>query len=243
MDCRFCHTPLNHKFIDLVNAPPSNSFLQEDQLDMPEVFYPLKVFVCESCWLVQIDEYKHAEEIFSDDYAYFSSVSKSGLLHAETYVEMITKKLQLTESSLVMEIAANDGYLLQYFTKKNIPCVGIEPTKSTATVAGEKGIAVISEFFGSALATKLNDEGYSPNLILGNNVLAHVPNINDFVDGLAILLPQNGIITMEFPHVMHLIDKNQFDTIYHEHFSYLSFHTVELIFSSVDLVIYDIEQL
>ncbi len=243
MQCRFCDNPLKHEFIDLINAPPSNSFLSIDQLEQPEIFYPLKLFVCDSCWLVQIDEYKNAEEIFSNDYAYFSSYSKSWLQHAENYVEMITEKLHLTESSMVMEIASNDGYILQYFKKKHVPCVGIEPTESTAKVARDKGISIISEFFGCDLAKKLKRDGYSPNLILGNNVLAHVPDINDFVEGLSILLPPNGIITMEFPHLMQLIEKNQFDTIYHEHYSYFSLHTVESIFNKFNLVLFDVEEL
>lgn len=239
MNCRFCKTELKDIFVDLVNAPASNSYLTKEQLDEPEVFYPLKLFVCEQCKLVQIDEYKKSDDIFDKDYAYFSSYSTSWLSHAKNYVEMISKRLSLDKNSLVTEIASNDGYLLQYFQEKSIPCLGIEPTSSTAKVAKEKGIEVIEDFFGSALATNLKKS----DLILGNNVLAHVPDINDFVKGLKISLKEHGTITMEFPHLLNLIKENQFDTIYHEHFSYLSFCAVEQIFKAQDLKIYDVEKL
>lgn len=237
MKCRFCNNQLNHLFIDLINAPASNSYLSKEQLNEPEVFYPLKTYVCDKCKLVQIDEYKKSDEIFNSSYAYFSSYSSSWLQHAKDYVDMITTKLRLNKNSLVTEIASNDGYLLQYFQEKKIPCVGIEPTNSTAQVAKEKGINVIVDFFSSELTKKIKKS----DLILGNNVLAHVPNINDFVKGLKIALKTNGTVTMEFPHLLNLINENQFDTIYHEHFSYFSLYTVKKIFEAHDLKIYDVE--
>src|SRR5574344_1792313 len=239
MKCRFCKNKLEHIFVDLINAPASNSFLTKEQLNEPEHFYPLKLFVCENCKLVQIDEYKKSDDIFNQDYAYFSSYSTSWLKHAENYVEMIVKKLSLNETSYVTEIASNDGYLLQYFQEKQIPCIGIEPTSSTASVAKQKGIEVIEDFFGSSLAQTLTKS----DLILGNNVLAHVPDINDFVKGLKTALKPTGTITMEFPHLLNIIKENQFDTIYHEHFSYLSFYTVKQIFEAQGLKLYDVEKL
>lgn len=243
MKCRFCQHKLTHKFVDLVNSPPSNSFLTEEQLNEPETFYPLRLYVCEKCWLVQIDEYKRADEIFSDDYAYFSSYSRSWVEHAKSYVEMITKKLGLNKSSLAIEIASNDGYLLQYFQQKHIPCLGIEPAEGTAKVAKEKGIPVIVDFFRTKLAKQLVEEGKTADLLTGNNVLAHVPNISDFVGGLKIALKSCGVITMEFPHLMRLVEQNQFDTIYHEHFSYFSLHVVETVFATHGLDIFDVEEL
>ncbi|WP_418181129.1 class I SAM-dependent methyltransferase [Aliarcobacter lanthieri] len=239
MNCRFCETKLKYIFVDLVNSPASNSYLTKEQLNEPEIFYPLKLFVCEKCKLVQIDEYKRSDDIFDKDYAYFSSYSTGWLNHAKNYVDMITNKLSLNKNSFVTEIASNDGYLLQYFKEKQIPCIGIEPTSSTAKVARGKGIDVVEEFFGSTLAQTLKKS----DLILGNNVLAHVPNINDFVKGLKIALKENGAITMEFPHLLKLIEENQFDTIYHEHFSYLSFYTVKQIFEAQELKLYDVEKL
>ena len=243
MKCRFCQNELTHEFIDLVNAPPSNSFLSPEELNKPEVFYPLRLFVCEKCFLVQIDEYKGSEEIFSEKYAYFSSFSSTWLEHARQYVEMITPRLGLNKEAFVVEIGANDGYLLQYFKEKNIPCLGIEPAKSTADVARDKGIEVVTELFGTKLAERLVIEGRKADLIVGNNVLAHVPDINDFVKGLKMLLGKDGVITLEFPHLMRLIEENQFDTIYHEHFSYYSFHTVNQIFSEHGLVLFDVDEL
>ena len=243
MNCRFCQHKLTKEFIDMVNAPPSNSFLTVEQLSEPETFYPLKLYVCEKCWLVQVQEYKKAEEIFSGDYVYFSSYSQSWLEHAKTYVDMIIEKLGLTPSSLAIEIACNDGYLLQYFQQKHIPCIGIEPSENTAGVAREKGIDVIVDFFGEKLARQLAEEGKAADLLIGNNVLAHVPDINDFVAGLKIALNPGGVITMEFPHLMRLIEKNQFDTIYHEHFSYLSFHTAKAVFAAHGLELFDVEEL
>ena len=243
MRCRFCNKNLTHEFIDLVNAPPSNCFLTKDQLNEPEVFYPLKLFVCDKCFLVQIDEYKKSGEIFNQEYAYFSSFSTTWLDHARKYVDMITKRLRLDAESHVMEIASNDGYLLQYFLEKQIPCLGIEPSANTAQAAREKGIETLEEFFGADFAERLAQEGSKADLIIGNNVLAHVPDVNDFVSGLKIALKNNGVVTMEFPHLMRLIHKNQFDTIYHEHFSYLSFHTVLQIFAEHGLLLFDVEEL
>lgn len=239
MQCRHCQNKLKHEFIDLFNSPPSNSYLTYEQLNEPEIFYPLKIFICDKCFLVQIDEYKKSSEIFNEEYAYFSSYSTSWLEHSRKYVENMTKRLGLNQTSFVIEIASNDGYLLQYFKEKQISCLGIEPTLSTAKVAREKGIEVLCEFFGSQMATELE----KADLILGNNVLAHVPDINDFVRGLKAALKPIGTITMEFPHLLNLIKFSQFDTIYHEHFSYLSLLTVRTIFASQGLKIYDVEEL
>lgn len=243
MKCRFCGEKLSIVFINLENAPLSNSYLSEKQLNAPEIFYPLEVFVCHRCFLVQVDEFEKPSEIFSDDYAYFSSFSKSWLEHAQNYVEMINDRLGLGQQSKVMEIASNDGYLLHQFVKKDIPCFGVEPTKCTADAAREKGVESIGEFFSADLARRLAEERGKQDLIICNNVLAHVPNINDFVKGLKIILAQSGTVTLEFPHVEKLINNNQFDTIYHEHFSYFSFTTVETIFSTHGLVLFDVEEL
>jgi SAM-dependent methyltransferase len=243
MICRYCGNQLKHEFIDLFNAPPSNSFLTQEQLNKPEVFYPLKLFVCEKCFLIQIDEYKKSGDIFGQSYAYFSSYSKTWLEHAKRYVNMIAARMGLNAASLVLEIASNDGYLLQYFLEKQIPCLGIEPSANTAQAAREKGVETLEEFFGVDLAESLAHEGEKADLIIGNNVLAHVPDINDFVSGLKIALKGDGVVTMEFPHLMRLIEDNQFDTIYHEHFSYLSFHTVRRIFAKHGLFIFDVEEL
>lgn len=243
MKCRFCGHTLEKVFIDLINAPPSNSYLTKEQLNELEVYFPLRVFFCEHCWLVQIDEYKKSDEIFSKDYAYFSSYSKSWVKHAEDYVEMICKRLSLGKSSRVMEIASNDGYLLQFFVAKGIPCFGVEPSAGTAKAAEIKGVESIIDFFGSNLATRIVKDRGKQDLIIGNNVLAHVPNINDFVGSLKTVLSDNGTITMEFPHLLRLIQYNQFDTIYHEHFSYLSLNTIKKIFLAHGLKIYDVEEL
>jgi hypothetical protein len=243
LKCRACGHSLQHSFADLGHAPPSNSYLSPDQLYLPEVYYPLKTFVCEKCWLVQIDEYKASAEIFDSSYAYFSSYSSSWLKHSKNYVEHICNKLNLTTNSLVAEIASNDGYLLQYFLEKKIPCIGIEPTESTAKAAREKGIQTITEFFGVAFAQQFVTQYGKADLLLGNNVLAHVPDIKDFTSGLAIALAPNGSITMEFPHLLNLIKFHQFDTIYHEHFSYLSLLSVHSIFNANGLEIYHVEQL
>jgi len=243
MNCRFCKTTLQHELINLGNAPASNSFLTADQLNRPEVYYPLKVFVCHKCFLVQIDEYQSSASIFNDEYVYFSSYSTSWLNHARQYTEMMTQRFALGTESSVMEIASNDGYLLQYFAEKNIPVTGIEPTKNTAEVALGKGIPTIVDFFGTRLAAQLVMEDKQADLLVGNNVLAHVPDIVDFVAGMKIVLKPGGIITLEFPHLVRLIDGNQFDTIYHEHYSYLSFYTVKRIFAAQQLEIFDLEEL
>lgn len=243
MNCRFCQTPLTHVFIDLVNSPASNSFLTADQLNEPETFYPLKVFTCPNCFLVQVDEYKKSDAIFDSDYVYFSSYSTSWLAHSKRYVDQMTARFGLSEASQVIEVASNDGYLLQYFVEKGIPVLGIEPTANTAAVAMEKGVHSIIEFFGRSLARKLVEQGTQADLLLGNNVLAHVPDIVDFVGGMSIVLKPTGVVTMEFPHLLQLVENNQFDTIYHEHFSYLSFTTVNQIFASQGLTLFDVEEL
>ena len=243
MQCRFCKTELEHVFIDLFNSPPSNSFLTKEQLNEPEVFYPLKVYTCSNCFLVQIDEYKKSDAIFNNEYVYYSSYSSSWLAHAKRYVELMTERFGLNKDSQVIEIASNDGYLLQYFKQKNIPVLGIEPTANTAKVAEEKGIESIVDFFGVRLAKALVGKGIQADVLLGNNVLAHVPDINDFVAGMKIVLKADGVITMEFPHLMQLIENSQFDTIYHEHFSYLSFYTVKKIFEAQGLEMFDVDEL
>ena len=243
MNCRFCKTPLKHVFIDLQHAPPSNSFLTASQLMEPETYYPLKVFTCHQCFLVQVDEYKKSDAIFDSEYVYFSSYSSSWLAHSKKYTEEMKERFLLDDNNLVVEIASNDGYLLQYFKEKGIPVLGIEPTKNTAEVAIKKGIPTVTEFMGVKLAKQLVFEGKKADLLLGNNVLAHVPDINDFVCGMKILLNDTGIITMEFPHLMQLIDHNQFDTIYHEHFSYLSLFTAKQIFEAQELIIFDVEEI
>ncbi len=244
MNCRFCKTHLTNVFIDLNNSPASNSFLTGDQLNEPEIFYPLKVFICDKCYLVQVDEYKKSDAIFSNDYVYFSSFSTSWLAHAKRYVDMMAERFGYNENSLVIELASNDGYLLQYFKERNIPVMGIEPTANTAEVAIEKGIKTVVEFFTAELADRFaNDWNVKADLLLGNNVLAHVPDIVDFVLGMKLILKEDGVITMEFPHLMQLVDNNQFDTIYHEHFSYLSLYTVKQIFESQGLEIFDVDEL
>lgn len=243
MQCRFCQSELNDVFIDLVNSPASNSFLSEEQLNEPEIFFPLKVYTCNKCFLVQIDEYKKSDSIFDGDYVYFSSFSTSWLAHAKKYTEKMIGRFGFSETSQVVELASNDGYLLQYFKEKGIPVLGIEPTTNTAKVARSKGIESITEFFGVSLAKKLVTEGRKADLLLGNNVLAHVPDIVDFVAGMKLLLKDNGVVTMEFPHLVQLIDNSQFDTIYHEHFSYLSLYIVKQIFESQGLELFDVEEL
>ena len=243
MKCRFCKAELKHVLIDLINSPASNSFLDAEQLNEPEVFYPLKVYVCGNCFLAQVEEYKKSDAIFNSDYVYFSSYSSTWLKHAEVYSDKMIERFKINDQSLVVEIASNDGYLLQYFKQKKIPVLGIEPTANTAKVAMDKGIDCIIDFFGVRLATELASKNIRADLLLGNNVLAHVPDIVDFVGGMKIILQHDGIITMEFPHLMQLIDNNQFDTIYHEHFSYLSFSTVKKIFESQQLELFDVEEL
>jgi len=243
MKCRFCHTELKDVFIDLFNSPASNSFLTKEQLNEPEQFYPLKIYTCHNCFLVQVDEYKKSDSIFDSSYVYFSSYAKSWLEHASNYVNMVTDRFKLNEKSLVVEIASNDGYLLQYFVKKDIPVLGIEPTSNTAEVARQKGVESVVDFFGVRLAKELVAKGKKADLLLGNNVLAHVPDIIDFTRGLKILLKDQGVVTMEFPHLVQLIENNQFDTIYHEHFSYLSFTTVKQIFEAAGLEMFDVDEI
>lgn len=243
MNCRFCNNTLTNEFVDLGSSPLSNSFLTKDQLNSPETFYPLKIMVCEKCFLVQIDEFAKHNDIFNNDYAYFSSFSTSWLAHAKAYTRMMIKRFGFNAQSRVIEIASNDGYLLQYFKEQGVPVLGIEPAANTAAVAKEKGIESVVDFFGVRLANSLVAKGTKADLLLGNNVLAHVPDINDFVAGLPILLNPCGVITFEFPHLLQLIDKNQFDTIYHEHFSYLSLIAVKPIFEHHGLDIFDVEEI
>lgn len=243
MKCRHCQTTLQHVFLDLGFQPPSNDYLSAADLLAPERYFPLKLFVCDHCWLVQTEDYSSAGELFRHDYAYFSSTSSSWLAHAAAYATMITERLKLNKSSLVMELASNDGYLLKNFVKAGIPCLGIEPTESTAVAAEALGIPVLKEFFGTALGRRLAQEGRQADLIIGNNVYAHVPDINDFTAGMKAALKPGGTITLEFPHLMQLIAHNQFDTVYHEHYSYLSIYAVEKIFTKAGLRVFDVEQL
>ncbi|HRI00838.1 MAG TPA: class I SAM-dependent methyltransferase [Saprospiraceae bacterium] len=243
MNCRFCKQELKYDLVDLFHSPASNSFLSPRELNEPEVFFPLRIKICDHCFLVQIDEYKKSDAIFNDQYVYFSSYSTSWLAHSKAYVEMMISRFGFDSNHLIMELASNDGYLLQYFKEKNIPVLGIEPTANTAEVAINKGIPTIVRFFGRELALELKTQSHKADLIVGNNVLAHVPDIVDFVSGMKIILSENGVITMEFPHLMNLIDQNQFDTIYHEHYSYLSLYTVAQIFRAQDLRVFDVEQI
>jgi SAM-dependent methyltransferase len=243
MNCRHCTSPLTNVFLDLGFAPPSNAYLDQSGLKKPEKHYPLKLYTCTTCWLVQTEDYAEAEELFNADYAYFSSTSKSWLEHASKYASRVTRSLSLNSTSLVIEVASNDGYLLKNFVEQGIPCIGIEPTAGTAAAAEALNIPVIRKFFCVELAKQLKSQGKTADLVVGNNVLAHVPNINDFVTALSIVLKQNGVITLEFPHLMNLLEYNQFDTIYHEHFSYLSLSTVRRILKSARLDVYDVEQL
>ncbi len=243
MKCRHCGTELNHTFIDLGSSPPSNSYLTDETMRGPEKWYPLRVLVCDQCWLVQTEDFVGAEEMFSEEYAYFSSYSSTWVKHAREYVDTMVGRFDFGSESNVVEIAANDGYLLQFFKEKTIPCYGIEPTHSTAQAAREKGIEIIEEFFGVAVAEKLAASGRQADLMIANNVLAHVPDINDFVKGFNILLKPDGIATFEFPHILNLIEQNQFDTIYHEHYSYLSLVAVRAIFENNGLVVFDVEEI
>ena len=243
MNCRHCYKPLTYNFLDLGFAPPSNAYLETRDLTRPEKSFPLKVKVCEECWLVQTEDYAEADELFSKDYAYFSSTSTSWLSHATSYSIEIIRQLQLNQSSFVIEIASNDGYLLKNFVAAGIPCLGIEPTDSTASTAETLGIPVLREFFGETLGRQLATNNQQADLIAGNNVYAHVPDINDFTRGLKAALKSRGTITLEFPHLMRLIENTQFDTIYHEHFSYLSLFTVDRIFKVAGLRIWNIEEI
>jgi len=238
--CRFCGAPLEHVFADLGMSPLANSYLQPEQVNQMEPFYPLRALVCAECFLVQLEEFETPHTIFSD-YAYFSSYSTTWLEHSRRYAEEMVARLGLGESSRVVELASNDGYLLQYFSERRIPVLGIEPAANVAKVAIQKGVPTLVEFFGAETARGLAAE-WRADLLIGNNVLAHVPDVNDFVAGMKILLADDGVITMEFPHLERLIADNQFDTIYHEHFSYLSFLTVERIFAAHGLRLFDVEQ-
>ncbi len=242
MKCRHCYAALTLPLIDLGLAPPSNAYLSTQQLQQPEKKYPLRVLVCQTCWLAQTEDFAQAHELFDADYAYFSSFSSTWLEHAKRYADEMSARFHLGSSSHVVEIAANDGYLLQYFKAANIPCTGVEPTASTAAAARAKGIDIVQEFFGVALANMLVAQGKQADLTAANNVLAHVPDINDFVAGFTVLLKQTGVATFEFPHLMQLMALNQFDTIYHEHFSYLSLIAVQRIFAANGLTVFDVEE-
>ena len=241
MKCRHCASDLAFQLIDLGSAPPSNAYLTAISLRRPEKWFPLKVLVCEQCWLVQAESYSRASELFNDEYAYFSSFSDAWLAHSEKYVNKMVERFSLSGTSHVVEVASNDGYLLQFVKSRGIPCLGVEPTASTANAARLKGIDTVERFFGVSLARELAAEGKSADLTAANNVLAHVPDINDFVRGFTILLKPQGVATFEFPHLFQLITERQFDTIYHEHFSYLSFTTVSEIFESQGLSVFDVE--
>lgn len=241
-ECRSCGAKLEHTFIDLGMSPLANSYIKPDQLNRMEPFYPLHVYVCEECLLVQLQQFSTPHDIFSD-YAYFSSFSDSWLAHAKAYVDMIVERFRLDRSSKVVEIASNDGYLLQNFVSRGIPVLGVEPASNIAEVAKKKGIHTKVAFFGEKTALDLAAEGWVADLIIGNNVLAHVPDLNDFVSGLKILLKPTGLITMEFPHLLQLMQQNQFDTIYHEHFSYFSFLAVEQVFARHGMKLFDVEEL
>ena len=241
MKCRHCHAQLTLPFLDLGSAPPSNAYLSEAGLRAPETWFPLRLLVCVECWLVQTEDHAGREQLFTDDYAYFSSFSASWLTHSEAYVEAMRSRFGLTPTSLVAEIAANDGYLLQFVQRAGIPCYGIEPTASTAAAARAKGIEIVERFFGVGLAHELASQGRQVDLVAANNVLAHVPDINDFVAGFTVLLKPRGVATFEFPHLLRMVAENQFDTAYHEHYSYLSLNTVQRIFGANGLHVFDVE--
>jgi hypothetical protein len=243
MNCRHCGAKLELPFLDLGSAPPSNAYLRKEDLRGPETWYPLRVLVCGNCWLVQTEDFAGREQLFTDDYAYFSSFSTTWLAHARAYVAEMIDRFQLGADNRVVEIAANDGYLLQYVRDAGIPCYGVEPTASTAAAAREKGISVVERFFGVELAGELADEGRRADLAVANNVLAHVPDINDFVAGFAVLLEDFGAATFEFPHLLRMVTENQFDTVYHEHYSYLSFSAVCRIFEENGLRVFDVVEL
>jgi SAM-dependent methyltransferase len=241
-ECRLCGAPLRHTFLDLGVSPLANSYLKAELLGQPEMFFPLHARVCERCFLVQVDAFEPPQNIFSD-YLYFSSYSQSWLRHAEEYVAMITARLGLNAASQVVEVGSNDGYLLQHFLPRGIPVLGVDPAQNVAPKAREKGVPTVTKFFGTETARELLAEGKQADLILGNNVLAHTPALNDFVAGLKLLLKPSGVVTMEFPHLLRLIEDNQFDTIYHEHFSYYSFLTVRELFARHGLEIFDVDRL
>jgi SAM-dependent methyltransferase len=241
--CRHCGSDVSHELVDLGAAPPSNAYLTKMALKRPEKYFPLRVLVCESCWLVQAEAYSRAAELFNEEYAYFSSFSSEWLAHAKKYVDAMVERFDLSESSIVGEIAANDGYLLQFVKERGINCYGIEPTASTANAARQKGIEIVQDFLNVSLAGELRRQGRTVDLLAANNVLAHVPDINDFAQACQTLLKDSGVFTCEFPHLLNLISQNQFDTIYHEHFSYLSFGTVRNIFYKNGLNVFDVERL
>lgn len=243
MKCRFCAAQLSDLFLDLGSAPPSNAFLSAADLNVPELHFPLRLFTCPICLLVQVDEVQKYDSLFSSDYVYFSSYSRTWLKHSENYVELAVQRLCLNHHSLVVEVASNDGYLLQYIKQRGIPCVGVEPTSGTAAVARDRGIETLEFFFGWQFAQTFINDRRPADLVIGNNVLAHVPDINDFVAGLATVLAKEGVVTLEFPHLLQLIAHRQFDTVYHEHFSYFSLHTVQQIFLAHGLRIWDVEEL
>lgn len=243
MNCRHCGAVLHHTFLDLGFAPPSNAYLSAEDLSRPEKAYPLRVKVCDRCWLVQTEDYAQAEELFRADYAYYSSTSSSWLAHARRYCQDMAARFALNASSLVVEVASNDGYLLRNFVAAGIPCLGVEPTAGTAAAARALGVPVLCEFFGNPLAERLAAEGRKADLIVGNNVYAHVPDINDFTRGISSLLKPDGVVTLEFPHLLRLLEQTQFDTVYHEHFSYLSLHAVRRIFAAAGLRVWDVEEL
>lgn len=243
MKCRHCNQNLELELVDLGYAPPSNAYVKISQNKAPEVTFPLRVMVCTNCWLVQTEDFNDPSDLFDSDYAYFSSTSTSWLEHARSYVEKVTRDFSLGPDSFVVELASNDGYLLKNFVKNGVPCLGIEPTESTALASEKLGVPVIREFFGSDVGMRVASSFGKADLIIGNNVYAHVPDINDFTKGIKSLLADTGTVSLEFPHLHQLINHLQFDTIYHEHFSYLSVGTVAKIFSSVGLKIYDVESL
>jgi hypothetical protein len=241
--CRSCQSTELEIVVDLGTAPPSNAYLRESELQEPELYYPLVVRVCKECWLVQADSFHKSDQIFDENYAYFSSFSDTWIEHSRVFANRMKDELKLTKDSKVVEVASNDGYLLQFFHQQGIPSMGIEPTLSTAAVARSKGLEVVTEFFGVDLARKMSKQGISADLMISNNVLGHVPDINDFVGGYSILLTDNGLAAFEFPHVVNLVDQNQFDTIYHEHFSYLSLTVVTDIFKRNGLDVVDVEEI
>jgi len=242
MKCRYCGFELKLPLVDLGSAPPSNAYLTEQNLKAPEEWFPLRVLVCEECWLVQTEEFAQTPKLFGSEYAYFSAVSSSWLAHCERYVIDMVARFGMNTSSHVVEIAANDGYLLQYVKARNIPCTGVEPTASTAAAARAKGIPIVEDFFGVRLAKELVAQGKQADVTAANNVLAHVPGINDFVAGVSVLLKSRGVATFEFPHLFNLIAETQFATIYHEQSSYLSLTTVHLIFTANGLAVFDVEE-
>ena len=241
--CRFCAAPLRTSFADLGMSPLSNAFIKAGDLGKRENFYPLHAWVCEKCLLVQLEQFEPPERIFTDEYAYFSSFSDSWLAHSKAYVEEMIRRFGFGAKSLAVEIASNDGYLLQYFVQRGVPVLGIEPAANCAEAAAKKGVPSVVKFFGTATARELVAQGKRADLLLGNNVLAHVPDLNDFVQGMKVLLAPTGVITMEFPHLLNLVEQNQFDTIYHEHFSYFSWLAVEKVFAKHGITLFDVEEL